>query len=68
MTDIETYAEKILKMLDSAINYEIILTECKIINDDYDKIQAVCEYMERIIKDVKSHPDPRSKYISHTEE
>lgn len=63
MDDTETYAEIILKMLDSAISYETLLTECKIINDDYDRIQAVCEYMEKIIKDVKEHPDPRTKQI-----
>lgn len=66
MTD--TYAEQILKMLDSAINYETILTRCHIVTDDYDKIQAVCEYMEKILKDIKEHPDPRPKGVANTEE
>ena len=66
MTD--TYAEQILKMLDSAINYEIILTRCNIVTDDYDKIQAVCEYMEKILTDIKEHPDPRPKGIAKIED
>lgn len=65
MTD--TYAEQILKMLDSAISYEIILTRCNIVTDDYDKLQTVCEYMEKILKDIKEQPDPRPKGVAKTE-
>jgi hypothetical protein len=59
-----TYSELILKMLEPAVEYEQILIKTEMFQDDYDRLQLVCKYMEDIIKEVKELPDNRVKGVA----
>lgn len=59
----ELYSVHILNILNSAIPFEKVCNECHVYDDDYERLQSVCIYMEKIIKEIKELPDTRVKNV-----